>query len=301
VFIPITHTHTHTHTYTQEDPYAYSDNDDPYADAYSDFDQGDEFYDEEEDQDVEEENFMRKLVSSFNEKIKDRPDRTILLRLSHPKGQCRLSVSADCTIDEIKAVLATNILQITDIIEDVTELRSSVVLRHKKLLRQSASTLLSHVGLEDGARVLVECSRGDVVPPKRNNMAVGTTTTTKSSRKRFVLKGDPIHLRLNHRNGKERVTVGTKNTLREFKTYLLSKLELRCPWDTLKLSKDKGILLNSQDAKLLSDFVSSGGGWISFGTHARNNSDIVLSTFKLKSKDVLYVHVRSFFSLFFPL
>ena len=77
--------------------------------------------------------------------------------------------------------------------------------------------------------------------------------------------------------------------LREFKTFLVSKLKLRCPWDTLKISQDKNVLSNPSNTKLLSDHVSSGGGWSSFGSHARNNGNVTLSTFELKPKTVLYV------------
>ena len=60
-----------------------------------------------------------------------------------------------------------------------------------------------------------------------------------SKQAKLEIKGDSIHLRLSHPNGKERVTVGTKKTLREFKTFLVSKLKLRCHWDTLKIFKTR--------------------------------------------------------------
>ena len=169
------------------------------------------------------------------------------------------------------------------IITRIHKLNYNENLTHTSL---SNTDTISGFGLEDGARLIVECPK-----MKRTPRLESSNDNEKVSLKetKLVIKGNSIHLRLSHPNGKERVTVGTKNTLREFKTFLVSKLKLRCPWDTLKISQDKNVLSNPSNTKLLSDHVSSGGGWSSFGSHARNNGNVTLSTFELKPKTVLYV------------
>ena len=252
----------------EEDPFAQED---PYADPYAEEDtdgfysiDSDDNYGQEEEDVKDDENSIRLLVSSFKKKLKEFPDRTIVLRFRHPKGQSRMSVPLESSIDEIKSTLATDMLGILDI-EDLAKLRTSVVLRDCKSGILNGNRTIGEFGLEDGARVIVECPNMNSARPGTPRIEPSKNDEGSPKDSTFLIKGNSIHIRLTHPNGKERVTVGTKNTLREFKTYLLSKLELKCPWDALKISRDKNVLSNPENVKLLSAFVSSGGGWSLFG------------------------------------
>ena len=71
--------------------------------------------------------------------------------------------------------------------------------------------------------MIVECPNMKKRTPRMESSDKHNNESKEVSSKeaKLVIKGDSIHLRLSHPSGKERVTVGTKNTLREFKTYLV--------------------------------------------------------------------------------